>query len=171
MRICLDYGHGGKDVGVTFGNRKESEDVLMIGKVIAQRLRDYGVEVGETRTTDRSISTEERIRFANEGGYGYFISLHRNACAPATQKGVQVLSDQVGRQTRSGRLARRLQAGLVRVGFDDREVKKICYYTLVGTHMPAVHIELGFINHPVDQFLWDVCQEEMVEAIVKAIIG
>lgn len=171
MRVCLDYGHGGKDVGVTFGNRKESEDVLVIGKVIAKRLQEYGVEVGETRPGSGGVSTEERIRFANEGGYDYFISLHRNACAPATQKGVQVLTNNIGVHTRSGKLARRLQDGLAKVGFCDRGVKKICYYTLMGTRMPAVHIELGFINHPVDQFLWDTCQEEIIAAIVMAIIA
>lgn len=35
MLLLFDYGHGGRDPGATAGKRKESEDVLKLGKAIA----------------------------------------------------------------------------------------------------------------------------------------
>ena len=34
-RLCFDYGHGGKDSGALYNGRKESNDVLSLGKAIA----------------------------------------------------------------------------------------------------------------------------------------
>jgi N-acetylmuramoyl-L-alanine amidase len=52
-KICLDYGHGGKDPGTVYKGRKESNDNLSLGRAVAAELSGHGVEVIETRATDK----------------------------------------------------------------------------------------------------------------------
>lgn len=73
-KICLDYGHGGNDPGAVYKGRKESDDNLSLGMAVATELRRHGVEVSETRTTDRAVSLAERSSLANKDGCDYFIS-------------------------------------------------------------------------------------------------
>ena len=48
---CLDYGHGGSDVGAIFGSRYEKNDVRKIGEKIRTHLLFNGEEVLLTRKT------------------------------------------------------------------------------------------------------------------------
>ena len=41
VRLCFDYGHGGEDSGACYNGRKESNDVLSIGKEVANELRRH----------------------------------------------------------------------------------------------------------------------------------
>lgn len=45
IKLCFDYGHGGKDSGASYKGRKESDDVLRIGKAVA-------AEQGNVRAKD-----------------------------------------------------------------------------------------------------------------------
>ena len=36
IRLCFDYGHGGEDPGATYNGRRESDDILKIGKEVAK---------------------------------------------------------------------------------------------------------------------------------------
>ena len=76
VKFCLDYGHGGKDPGAVYKGRRESMDNLDIGMAIGKKLRIFGIEVGETRTSDIDVSLGARVNFANKGDYDYFISFH-----------------------------------------------------------------------------------------------
>ena len=69
IKLCFDYGHGGKDSGASYKGRKESDDVLRIGKAVAEELRRHGVVVDETRTGDVAVSLKERSGFENKGNY------------------------------------------------------------------------------------------------------
>ena len=89
IRICFDYGHGGRDSGATYKGRMESMDNLVVGMKVAERVRGFGVVVDEIRTTDESKSLSERCIFANNGKYDYFISFHRNAYKPEEGSGVE----------------------------------------------------------------------------------
>lgn len=82
----------GNDPGAVYKGRKESDDNLSLGMAVATELRRHGVEVSETRTTDRAVSLAERSSLANKDGCDYFISFHRNAFQPEQAKGVETLS-------------------------------------------------------------------------------
>ncbi len=43
VRICFDYGHGGRDSGATYKRRKESTDNLTIGMEVAERVSEIRV--------------------------------------------------------------------------------------------------------------------------------
>ena len=169
-KICLDYGHGGNDPGAVYKGRKESEDNLALGGAVAAELRRQGVVVDEIRTTDKAVSLVERSSFANSKGCDYFISFHRNAFKPEQDKGVETFV-YTSPSTKSVQLAEKIQAALVGVGFTNRGVKKANFHVLRETKAPAVLVEVGFIDNSGDNQLFDSKRDEIIKALVKAILS
>ena len=85
--IVVDAGHGGVDNGMTGplrGGPKiyEKDITLAIAKRLGAQLRDRGVDVVYTRTTDTLIALDDRGRIANKTKGDLFISVHVNAANP-----------------------------------------------------------------------------------------
>lgn len=170
MKVCLDYGHGGRDLGACYGAKREADDVLAIGKIVAKHLRAKGVVVQETRKDDSFVSLASRCHIANKANYDYFISFHRNAYFPEIASGTEVYVHPNG-SPKARRLASRLQACLVDFGYRDRGVKKANFYVLRGTRAPALLVEIGFIDNSVDNWRFDRHMEEMAKRLAEEIVG
>ncbi|KLU76914.1 N-acetylmuramoyl-L-alanine amidase [Clostridium botulinum] len=169
-RLCFDYGHGGEDSGACYEGRKESNDVLSVGKAVAAEVRRYGITVDETRTSDATVSLGERSNFENRNSYDYFISFHRNAYEPEKARGAETYT-YLSASTKAKVLAEKIQAGLVSIGFVNRGVKTANYHVLRETRCPAVLLEMGFIDNSSDNALFDSKRNEIVKAIAKAILS
>lgn len=169
-RLCFDYGHGGNDSGACYNGRKESNDVLSIGRAVAAEIRRHGVTVDETRTSDATVSLNDRSNFENRNDYDYFISFHRNAYQPEKAKGVETYT-YLNPGAKSKSLAQRIQTALVALGFTDRGVKEANYHVLRETKAPAVLVEIGFIDNTVDNNLFDSKRNEIIKALAKAILA
>ena len=76
--VCLDPGHGGNDSGCVSGKRHESDDALMMAKLIKKYLEQENVQVVLTRTKDKYVELSERAQCANQANADYFVSIHRN---------------------------------------------------------------------------------------------
>lgn len=169
-RLCFDYGHGGEDGGACYNGRKESNDVLSIGRAVAAEVRRHGVTVDETRTSDVTVSLGERSGFENRNTYDYFISFHRNAYEPKKAKGVETYT-YLNPGSKSKGLAESIQASLVALGFVNRGVKEANYHVLRETKAPAVLVEMGFIDNTGDNNLFDAKRNEIIKALAKAILA
>ncbi|WP_039652132.1 N-acetylmuramoyl-L-alanine amidase [Clostridium tyrobutyricum] len=169
-RLCFDYGHGGSDSGACYKGRKESADVLSIGKAAAAEVRKYGAIVDETRTSDVTVSLGARSSFENRGTYGYFISFHRNAYQPEKARGAETYT-YLNTGTKAKALAQSIQTSLAALGFINRGVKTANFHVLRETKAPAVLIEVGFIDNSVDNNLFDAKKNEIIRAIAKAILS
>lgn len=169
-RLCFDYGHGGNDPGACYNGRKESNDVLEIGKEVAKEVRRHGVIVDEIRTTDTTLSLQQRSNYENKNNYEYFISFHRNAFKPEAATGVETYT-YLNQDARSKAMADKIQAAIVNLGFVNRGVKKANFHVLRETKAPAVLIELGFIDNSKDNSLFDSKKKEIIKAISKAILA
>lgn len=82
--VVVDAGHGGPDNGMTGpisgGPRIYEKNItLAVAKLVAQSLRDSGVDVLMTRTTDTLIALSDRGRIANRNHGDVFVSVHVNA--------------------------------------------------------------------------------------------
>jgi N-acetylmuramoyl-L-alanine amidase len=89
-RIVIDPGHGGKDPGARANNINEATLVLDIAlRVEALLKKQPGVEVILTRRTDVFVPLEERTAIANREGADLFLSIHANAAARKTARGVE----------------------------------------------------------------------------------
>jgi len=82
--VVVDAGHGGPDNGMTGpiggGPRIIEKFVtLSVAKMLADELRNSGVDVLMTRTTDTLIALSDRGRIANANKGDLFVSIHVNA--------------------------------------------------------------------------------------------
>jgi len=169
-KLCFDYGHGGEDPGATYNGRKESDDVLNLGREVAEEVRRHGVTVDETRTSDATVSLNERSSFENRNTYDYFISFHRNAYEAEQAKGVETYT-YLNPGAKSKSLADKIQTSLAALGFTDRGVKEANYHVLRETKAAAVLIEIGFIDNSEDNNLFDEKRSEIIKVITKAILA
>lgn len=169
-RLCFDYGHGGSDPGASYHGRRESNDVLSLGKEVASEVRRHEVIVDETRTADITMSLKQRSDFERKQEYDYFISFHRNAFNPEKVVGVETFVYTTA-SAKSKELAQKIQNALVKVGFFNRGVKTANFHVLRETKAPAVLVEIGFIDNTKDNSLFDNKRKEMVKEISMAILS
>ncbi len=169
-KIILDPGHGGTDPGATFDGRQEKDDVLGLAMSVGRLLENAGFDVEYTRTTDIYNTPFEKATIANDAGGDLFVSFHRNSSPnPDTYDGVQTLV--FNNQGLKTELARNINENLVALGFTDKGVvERPNLVVLKRTRMPAVLIEVGFINSSKDNELFDTKQEEIAQAIADGII-
>jgi N-acetylmuramoyl-L-alanine amidase len=90
-KVVIDPGHGGKDRGGAGKNGlKEKELTLKVAKLLAKKIKDrLGLEVVLTRSKDEFLTLEERTAKANTEGADLFISIHANAHASSSIKGLE----------------------------------------------------------------------------------
>ena len=91
LRIVLDAGHGGWDMG-TIGRKGLMEKDLVLdvvsrlGKLITERL---GAEVLYTRQSDSYVALEKRAEIANLAQANLFVSIHANYSSYSSARGVE----------------------------------------------------------------------------------
>jgi N-acetylmuramoyl-L-alanine amidase len=88
-RIVIDPGHGGHDPGATAFSVSEAELVLDVALRLETLLQSQGIEVVLTRRTNDYLSLEERTTIANRESADLFLSIHANASANATVRGIE----------------------------------------------------------------------------------
>ncbi|HKY22563.1 MAG TPA: N-acetylmuramoyl-L-alanine amidase, partial [Vicinamibacterales bacterium] len=89
-RIVIDAGHGGHDPGASAFNISEAELVLDVTLRLEKLLlQQPGMEVVLTRRTNEYLSLEERTEVANRDSADLFLSIHANASANGTTRGVE----------------------------------------------------------------------------------
>jgi N-acetylmuramoyl-L-alanine amidase len=89
-RIVIDPGHGGHDPGARANSLIEANLVLDIAlRVEALLKKQAGVEVILTRRTNVYIPLEERTAIAKREDADLFLSIHANAAARKTARGVE----------------------------------------------------------------------------------
>jgi N-acetylmuramoyl-L-alanine amidase len=89
-RIVIDAGHGGHDPGAMANGISEAELVLDVASRLEALLSQQpGIEVVLTRKTNEFIPLDERTEIANREAADLFLSIHANASANATARGVE----------------------------------------------------------------------------------
>ncbi len=82
-KVVIDAGHGGADSGAVGNGIIEKDLTLKISNYIYDRLKDLGIDVKMTRTTDETLTPTERVnRVLNAFGNSsdvLLISNHINA--------------------------------------------------------------------------------------------
>lgn len=90
-KIVIDAGHGGKDPGtVGFTGVREKDINLDIARRLATLLKNEGVEVVMTRSTDKFIPLPRRVDIANNSRAELFVSIHSNANRVRSLNGFEV---------------------------------------------------------------------------------
>ena len=153
--IMLDAGHGGRDPGAVYNGRQEKDDALALTLAIGELLQERGIDILYTRTTDIYESPYQKAMEANIAGVDFFISIHRNSYpTDNTVSGVEsLIYDKSGIKYK---MAQNINDQLESVGFVNLGVKeRPGLVVLRRTQMPAVLVEVGFINSDVDNQIFD----------------
>lgn len=168
--VFIDAGHGGADPGAVYQGRQEKDDNLDIALEVGRLLSEAGIDVVYSRTDDRYDSPFEKAMLGNNSNADLFVSIHRNAMpTPGSASGVETLvySD----RGLAGEVARNINTNLEQVGFVNRGViERPNLVVLKRTRMPAVLVEVGFINSETDNELLDSRFDEVASAIANGIL-
>ncbi len=172
VRVAIDPGHGGRDPGaVGIGGLQEKNVVFPVSQRVAQLLREAGVDVVMTRTSDVTLDLEPRAAIANNANATVFLSIHANAISMSRPdvNGVETYYySAAGQQLASIIHANVLPAS----GFGDRGVKQARFYVLRNTAMPAALLELGFVTGANDapKLRDPAWQENIAQAITRGLL-
>jgi len=169
--VVLDPGHGGKDDGAKGNGLVEKNLSLDVALRIEQILKPFNFPVVLTRRDDTYPTLEERAATANRIDNAIFVSIHFNHAHDRVSTGVETFfaPDKIpppGNWTWVGffnkpdappldngeTLAGFIQASLVmRTDAVNRGIKNNQeLYVVRHTHCPAVLVECGFINNPLE---------------------
>ena len=177
--VCIDPGHGGNDVGcVGVDNSYEKKDTLKLAEHIKFLLEQQGVKVIMTRSTDVWVDLADRPLFANEHNADVLVSIHRNNYEEdQSVKGFEAWINSTDSDNAEV-LANLIMNGLKEAGISkNRGVKKGSqgsssedYAINIGSSMPSVLLEMGFMSSPKDNQLFRDNIKDYAQAIADAII-
>ena len=150
--VFVDAGHGGADPGAVDGTAndniysREAVYNLDLALKYGTALKRCGIRPIYSRTTDTTISLQQRTSLANQSGAKLLVSWHCNAHydgSPA--KGIEVFhypGSASGKKAASAVFNRLDDVS----PWADRGVKEARFYVLRHTTMPAILIEADFVT-------------------------
>lgn len=172
--VVLDAGHGAQDPGAMGRTGLKEKDVALdIALRVKAHLAAAGIRVVMTRDTDRFRELEDRPYLAARGGGDLFLSIHMNAAASRTVRGVEtfvtaaenypptaeakltgkysaVPNNQFNHSnTVLGNQLQRALVGITRA--EDRGLKRARFVVLRNSAMPAALVECGFLSNSQDE--------------------
>ena len=180
--IYLDAGHGGKDVGATYGGIYEKdinlsiclkleEELIKKGAIVYQtRYGDYDLAVTNTINRKRS-DLSRRSNIINESKADLFLSIHLNAESTGSYKGPQIFYNDNNNKNKF--LAELFQKQLNKDLNGRREYKKDNeLYLQKRIKIPGILIEVGFLSNANERYLLkqDSYQRKIVNSIVNSLI-
>ncbi|MDD5712503.1 MAG: N-acetylmuramoyl-L-alanine amidase [Smithellaceae bacterium] len=192
--VVIDAGHGGGDHGVAIGDKLYEKDItLKVARLIEKDMAHVpGVQVKLTRSTDREMSSAQRVSAIKALRPDALISIHVNAgfgkdasgfefyfpgFAKSTKAddGSQEIIRDMGRTrslNESVRLAQVLEKYLGNVfPRKGRGLREAPMALLEGIDVPAVVVEMGFATNPEERkLLADEKTEEMLAREMAAAI-
>jgi N-acetylmuramoyl-L-alanine amidase len=174
--IVIDPGHGGTDPGASgFGIQEKAvvlDTALKVKALLAKTPFSYKL----TRETDKYLSLSQRVSIAKSVGGNAFVSIHANAFN-GSANGTEVYyynSAATNPYTSdSKRLAQAIQDRLLAAWkLYDRGIDHGNYHVIRENSMPAVLVELGFIDNKTDnqKLASSWWRQEAAEAIYLGIL-
>ncbi len=189
--IYIDPGHGGVDSGASYGEVYEKNLALSVANKLKENLIQLGYQVLMTRTADYNVDFKtERSQMANQSNADLFISIHFNATGLASSNATGIetywyqydpeyqskinaaMHNDPTRLAESEILANQVQASLISgTGAVNRGVRRETFAVLRETAIPAILVELGFMDNPSDlqKIKQDSYQTKLANALSQGI--
>lgn len=154
MLIIIDPGHGGNDPGATGPTGLKEKDVnLKLSNILSNILTRHDIDILFTREKDVRVSLEDRVKIANGSNADYFISIHCNS-SKGNEKATGTEAYAYSKASEGNALARHVLDELAKeIKLPDRGIKYDSLYVVSKTTMPAVLVEVAFINNPDEEEL------------------
>ncbi len=185
VKIVLDAGHGGIDVGCTGSTAESIESTLnlLIVNELKNVLTAKGFSVFLTRENEDGLygSTEpgfklrdlnKRVEITNEISPDLFVSVHLNKYVSASRRGAQVFFKIDDKNSKN--LATKIQNSLNLLPESKRmyDPLKGDYYLLNVLSCPSVIVECGFLSNPEEEqlLLTKSYRQKLANSIADGII-
>lgn len=177
-KVVIDAGHGGQDSGASGNGIIEKEYTLKISEYIYNRLKELGVDVKMTRTTDETINPTERVnRILDAFGNSSDVIVVSNHINAGGGDGAEVIYALRNKSTLANLVLQELEneGQNTRKAYQRRlpsDTSKDYYFIQRNTgNTEAITVEYGFLDSTGD----DVEQlktnwKNYAEAVVRAII-
>lgn len=167
VRVVIDPGHGGENLGARYEDYTEKDMTLMVALAMKEELEQYeGIEVYLTREDDQDLSLKERAVYAAELDADFLFCLHFNmsedhilygtecwvsAFGDNFSKGYAFAREELEQMTGLGLYSRGIKTRLNDEGTD--------YYGIIRQsterNIPCVLIEHCHLDHKNDQAFYD----------------
>lgn len=155
LTVVVDPGHGGSDPGaIGYQGTFEKDVNLAIGLYLGEFLHEAGAKVVYTRDKDEYVSIFRRPEIAREARADLFISIHSNShIERGRARGTETLYR--AKDPVSERLARIVQDEVVKaITLVDRRIwGRDDLAVFNGSDIPAIMVEVGFLDHPDEEVL------------------
>ncbi|HEP1820126.1 TPA: GBS Bsp-like repeat-containing protein [Streptococcus suis] len=190
--VYLDPGHGGADSGASYGGIHEKNLAMSVANKLRENLLQRGINVLMTRTADYDVDFRtERSKMANNSEADLFVSIHFNATGAGvtTTKGIETywykydpayqpkinkeMHNDATRLAESEILANKVQSSLIKeTGAVDRGVRRDTFAVLRETAIPAILVELGFMDNPseLNVIKTDSYHTKLANALTQGIV-
>ena len=175
-KIVVDAGHGGSDPGAT-GNIIEKEYNLKIANYIYNRLKELGVPVAITRTTDVAITPTDRVnKILNAFGNNSDVIVLSNHLNAGGGNGAEVVYALRNNDTLSKLILEELskEGQSIRKWYQRRlpsDPSKDYYFIHRNTgRTEPVLIEYGFVDNAKDANFIKNNWQDLAEATVRAVL-
>ncbi|NQD65534.1 sporulation protein [Bacillus haikouensis] len=151
--IIIDPGHGGSDPGATYkGNEEKTLNLLTALKVRDYLKEHYQVTILMTRSENKTMSLSERTNFANTTNADFYLSIHHNAGGGSGFESY-TFNGNVPSITLSYQSMIHndyISAIKKKHTVIDRGKKRANFHVLRETKMPALLVEILFIDNDRD---------------------
>ena len=151
LRIAIDAGHGGDNIGASGGRSgiQEKEYTLLIAKELQKTLKKAGVKkIFMTREKDTSLSMPERMEMLRAFNPDFLVSIHLNSAGSDTVQGTSTYYRYIGfRPLSVAILNQMLSLGLKEYG----NVGNFNFSLSGPTDYPNALAEVAFLSNPADE--------------------
>jgi N-acetylmuramoyl-L-alanine amidase len=151
LRIAIDAGHGGTNIGANGSDTSvlEKNYSLLIAKELQKTLKRAGVKkIFMTRVKDTTLSMPERLEMLKEFGPDLLISIHLNSANSDTVRGVSTYYRYIGfRPLSVAILHQMLTLGLKEYG----NVGNFNFSLSGPTDYPNALVEVAFLSNREDE--------------------
>lgn len=167
MRLIIDPGHGGSDVGASSGGYLEKDLNLVVAKRVRELLKEYNPAM--TRTTDTTLLPDNRTAIIRNN-YDYCLSLHFNAGGGDGVEAIHSIYSTKGKE-----IATSIVEAIHSIGIPKRPKPVYSRKNASGTDYYYMHRQTGntvtviveslFIDSDKDKLLLNI--ENISQAIAK----
>ncbi|HPX56067.1 MAG TPA: N-acetylmuramoyl-L-alanine amidase [Syntrophales bacterium] len=174
-RVLIDPAHGGADAGVSVSSRVKEKDITLAVALSLKKVLEGGdrrIKVQLTRTSDKTVSVNERIAMVKAAKPDLMISIHVNAGFGQEASGYEIsfpgqkymngaaagtpdiVKDMEKTQYINGsiRLAQAIQKNLEGIfPRKGRGIREVPVPILTPLYAPSACVELGFLTNRSDK--------------------